>query len=271
MTTRQTPARRRERPGPPRLALALVALLLAGCGRQAPESTQPEEPKPPAAAKPAPREALPALGKELSVTPGVSIRRVRAPAGEGKVTVTDEAMRFQGASLLWALSRFYERGRVFDSAAPLPAGRYDIALQGRADTGFEGYRRKLIAAYGAAFRVTIRPQVREETLHALDVAPTGAASLTPSQGGEVARSRNDGRVEFKGYTMSRLAAYLGETVGEPVIDATDLPGAYDFALDETPTDPQGASEALKKLGLTLRKTTRRMTAIVIEKAGTGAP
>jgi uncharacterized protein (TIGR03435 family) len=85
-------------------------------------------------------------------------------------------------------------------------------------------------------------------------------------------ARGHARLQAAGETMEHFVSTLGGQLREPVIDATGLPGKYDFTLTWLPGDfprdndtgPTLLNAIPQQLGLTLRHTRGQVEIVVVD-------
>lgn len=80
-------------------------------------------------------------------------------------------------------------------------------------------------------------------------------------------SGRSGTFQSEGATMDDLAEYLEnfDILGLPVVNETNLEGSFLFDLNFEPEDPKSLEEALRKLGLEIKKESRGIDVLVFYK------
>ncbi|SPE31003.1 membrane hypothetical protein [Candidatus Sulfopaludibacter sp. SbA3] len=148
--------------------------------------------------------------------------------------------------------------------------RYDIHANVPADAPKGHIPEMLQNLLADRFHVKLHWETREESGCTLTVS-SGGLKLKQSAPDTARRVsfRSNGHFELRRFTMTELANSLRGQMGQPVIDKTELPGAYDIVFDAAPDsmpaffngfgNGQQASEfptifeALRRLGLELTR------------------
>jgi bla regulator protein BlaR1 len=91
------------------------------------------------------------------------------------------------------------------------------------------------------FQLKTHRETKSMPYYSLLRAKTGP-KLKPSDEADEPSIRNRRIITAKGGTMPELADILGWVMGRPVIDATSLPGIYEYRLEWTPDESQIQSE-----------------------------
>jgi uncharacterized protein (TIGR03435 family) len=98
----------------------------------------------------------------------------------------------------------------------------------------------------------------------------GAAHLIPAQGSENRNYVRLSSLESQDTRMSDLCNVLQSILGKPVVDETRIPGRYDFTLAWGENRERSITDALDtKYGLTLTPATRRLPALIVDRADRG--
>lgn len=112
------------------------------------------------------------------------------------------------------------------------------------------------------FPVKAKLEKREMPVYVLRQLP-GAASWKATAGTESTYSFSGNGFEGKGVTMKPFAEYVGNELGLPVVDETGLTGKYDIITHNEMRTQEDMLAALKKIGLSVEKTTRKIDALII--------
>lgn len=117
------------------------------------------------------------------------------------------------------------------------------------------------------FRMKIHFETRELPVYALVVKSAG--KLTPSGDADVAgmNTNNKGGVSQAKATatsMELLAGYVGNRLGEIVVDQTGLQGRYNFTLQWSEDSPSLTTALREQLGLSLESRKSPMKVLVID-------
>jgi uncharacterized protein (TIGR03435 family) len=112
-----------------------------------------------------------------------------------------------------------------EAKASVPAGDHELMLM----------LRTLLAD---RFKLAFHREQREVPGYRLVLVKGGLkAQASAPDHDSVGRSQR-GRIEADAYTLNQLAFKLAEVLQQPVIDATGIPGRYDFRLEWTADDMQ---------------------------------
>ena len=140
----------------------------------------------------------------------------------------------------------------------------------------------LQAALRERCRLAIHSGTVEGPIYQLVVAKRGLKGMTPTKEGEVFPSNSvglgnlggrmipsAGDLRFFAMSMAALAARLSNGSDLPIVDATGLPGLYDFTLARTPKEdnPTGSDPVdfqLAELGLELKRAKGTLPTLVID-------
>jgi uncharacterized protein (TIGR03435 family) len=252
-----------------------ITLLLTACGG---DKITPQKPYvPPPAPAPAPAPAAPA---EATVYPtGDATAETQVRISETTSSLTGTNLRL--ADLLSVAYRTPEtsEGQLplmsevrVTAATPLPATHYDLRIRvpgAKAPRLREELRRLL----QTSFRLTARLERREANVLVLS-APLGRMQAAGRSGAPAEGSR----VTLSGDELTLLTEQLEERLGQPVVNETNLRGAYVVqvpALYRAGTqrlDPDATRAALsEQLGLDLLRGRRLIEMLVVESATPTVP
>ena len=125
-----------------------------------------------------------------------------------------------------------------------------------------------LGAFEQAFGVKIVQAKRDVAVYAL-TAPNGKpAGLKEPKAGESGSGTSMVGYTFRKSTMDDLAELLKEELKGPVFNETKIEGEFAFDLaGARPNNGPSHEEAVKKLGLSLKKENRPMDWLVVEKGG----
>jgi uncharacterized protein (TIGR03435 family) len=160
----------------------------------------------------------------------------------------------------------------------IDAETYDIAA--KADTPLEMSREEvrpcLQALLAERFQLAIHREPKQAAVFSLVLAKNGPRFKEHSGPGQagISASSESGMAAISGtkITMTRLAEYLSNQAGRPVIDNTELKGEYDFRVEWAPDKKPGSTRpsifaALQEqLGLKLNATKGTVEMIVVDRA-----
>ncbi len=257
----------------------------------------------------------------------VAVIRPTGDVTQGQVAA---GVHIDGAQVRWAALTLKDyigaayRVRVYQITGPdwISSERFNIAATLPAGTTQAQIPEMMQALLAERFGLKLRQEKKEFSVYALEVTKDGfkmkesapdpaAANADPrtgvtvtgagsSQGVSVNLGRGasytfgNNRFDGKRLTMQTFATNLERFVDRPIVDMTNLTGAYDFALDVTPEDyqnmlihaavaagvvlppqalrlldvgpPASLFEALQKLGLRLDARKAPLDFLVVEEA-----
>jgi uncharacterized protein (TIGR03435 family) len=202
-------------------------------------------------------------------------------------------VRCHNATLRMLIAAAYDRDEDLVTGGPawLDSERFDIIARTAANSK-DDLQLMLQTLLGQRFKLALRHTSKTEPVFTLTVGKDGP-TLQPSTGSDKACPRGEGppsqiHLSCSAFTMADLAELLPEVapayVTLPVLNQTNLKGAYDFKLDwmgrgaydaavanqaaGVPKDPLAVSiyDAVAKLGLSLEKREISKDAIVVESA-----
>lgn len=128
------------------------------------------------------------------------------------------------------------------------------------------------------FKLEVHRQSKSASGYALVVAKSGLKIKPVEDSGNDSTSSHGGSLTAKGVSMTRLSDWLARRLNVPVVDATGIPGVFDFKLEWTPdevspgTPPSGGPDlslvaALQEqLGVKLEARKVPMEMIVVDRA-----
>jgi uncharacterized protein (TIGR03435 family) len=153
----------------------------------------------------------------------------------------------------------------------LDSDRFDVIAKAAPGTSQDDRRRMLQTLLAERFKLAVHREPKVMAVYALTVgkdAPALKKSVGES-GPRGCREAGVGHVDCRNMTMAALAAWLPHLsmIDLPVVDATNLDGAYDFTLDWTP-DRTGNSilDAVQsRLGVKVERRRQTIEAIVIDQ------
>ncbi len=224
---------------------------------------------------PAPRLLPPSFdvaSVKLNQTGGDSRRAATSPGG--KFTATNVTLKL-------LISRAYGVAEAQIQGGPgwIETETYDIAA--KADTPLEMTREELRPCLqgllAERFQLAIHREPKRGAVFSLAAMAKNGQRLKehsgPGQAG-ISMSTDSGMAVITGTktTMTRLAEYLSNQAGRPVIDNTELQGEYDFRVEWAPDEKPGSTRpsifaALQEqLGLKLNATKGTIETIVVDRA-----
>jgi uncharacterized protein (TIGR03435 family) len=128
------------------------------------------------------------------------------------------------------------------------------------------------------FKLEVHRQSKPVSGYALVVAKSGLKIKPVEDTGNDSTSSHGGSLTAKGVSMARLSDWLARRLNAPVVDATGVPGVFNFKLEWTPeeTSPGTPSSAgpdfslvaalQEQVGVKLEARKVSMELIVVERA-----
>ena len=215
--------------------------------------------------------AAAAVFAQNSLRPEFEVATIR-PTGDVTQGQVAAGVHIDGAQVRWAALTLKDyigaayRVRVYQITGPdwISSERFNIAATLPAESKQDQIPEMMQALIGERFGLKLHREKKEFPVYALEVAKDGLkmqpvavdpAEADPkagvtvtgagsSQGVSVNLGRGasytfgNNRFDAKKLNMQTLAGNLERFVDRPIVDMTNLTGAYDFALDVTPEDYQ---------------------------------
>jgi uncharacterized protein (TIGR03435 family) len=136
-------------------------------------------------------------------------------------------------------------------------GHYDVVATMPPDTPPDAVWQMLQTLLAERFQLKLRRTTQEMPVYAV-VTAKGGPKLKPAEGGETSARFAIGRIEARNVTIGGLANLIGKMLDRPIVDQTELQGAYDITLEFAPD---------ATLGPGMAKMTAEMAASRTEAAG----
>jgi bla regulator protein blaR1 len=192
----------------------------------------------------------------------------------------------------WTVKRLVQRAfgvedyQVTGGPNWLDTYRFDISakvdeaepeLKGK--EGQERLRAMFESLLGERFQFQFHRETRQLPVYNLVAAKSGF-KLTPAKDtSSSSTNSNNGRLTCQGVSMPQFAAFLSSTIERPVLDATGVPGVFDFKLEWSTQDgvakapdanelggPSIFTALQEQLGLKLESTKGPVEIIVVDHA-----
>jgi uncharacterized protein (TIGR03435 family) len=182
--------------------------------------------------------------------------------------------RASGATLKTLITQAYEINDYQISGGPawLDTASFDILARPDPPGTGEQIPERLRNLLSDRFQLLIHLETKERPVYALVIAKNGAQLQESAE----SKSRMDGRrgwLSGQHVEIPRLASWLSDRVGRPVIDKTGLTGKYSFELKWTPEgappdrDAPSLFTALpEQLGLRLESQKAPIEMILVDRA-----
>jgi uncharacterized protein (TIGR03435 family) len=154
----------------------------------------------------------------------------------------------------WNLKRLVQRAfsvqdyQITGGPNWLDAYRFDInakvdeaepRLKGK--EGQERLQAMLLSLLDERFQFQFHRETRQLPIYNLIAAKSGFKLTAVKDTGSSSTNSNNGRLTCTGVSMPQFAVFLSSTMERPVLDATGVPGVFDFKLEWSTQD--GAAKA----------------------------
>ncbi len=194
----------------------------------------------------------------------------------------------------WTVKRLVQRAFGVEdyqvTGGPNWLDTYHFDISARVDDaepelkGKEGQERlmaMLAALLGERFQFQFHRESKTLPVYNLVTAKNGFKLTAVDAKGSQSMNSNNGRLTSKGVSMAALAVFLSRTMERPVLDATGIPGDFDFQLEwsqqqqgiaakapeaNEPAGPSIFTALQEQLGLKLESTKGPVEIIVVDHA-----
>jgi len=171
------------------------------------------------------------------------------PKREGPIQLTGGNINLEAASL-WNLVVAAYGIKDYQLSGPdwMKSAHFDVVAKAPEDASLDQRRSMLQSLLADRFKLAVHHATKDLPVDALVVAKgtTKLGNMKDSEGKD-SLSITGGKLQFQNYTMAQLAGFLARgNPDRPVVDATGIEGAYDFAVElDSPTgDPGDAKRAI---------------------------
>jgi uncharacterized protein (TIGR03435 family) len=117
----------------------------------------------------------------------------------------------------------------------LDQDKFDIQAKADQSTDGDTLMKMQQALLADRFKLAIRRENKTIPVYVLGIAKNGP-KLEKSESGESSSGNGRGHLEGRNIDMAGLAWRLGRQLDRPVVDRTELPGAFNYKLEWTPED-----------------------------------
>jgi uncharacterized protein (TIGR03435 family) len=117
----------------------------------------------------------------------------------------------------------------------LDQDKFDIQAKAGQSIGDEALMKMLRALLADRFKLAIHRENKTIPVYVLGIAKNGP-KLEKSESGEASSGNGQGHLEGRHIDMAGLAWRLGRKLDRPVVDRTELPGAFNYKLEWTPEE-----------------------------------
>ena len=215
-----------------------------------------------------------AIFAQSSAPPAFEVATIRPAArttGGGRTSTSGNTVFYNNTTLLNALARAFGLKSANQVVGPnwVFENRYDIVAKAPENTPKEQFPLMLQTLLIDRFKLVLHHETRDLPAYAL-VKGSGRLKLREHEGEQNSSPiMSEGRREIRGMNMAALAQLASLTLRSPVVDATGLPGSYDFPLDFTREETGNDSApsiftVITDLGLKLESHKAPLDVIVID-------
>ena len=180
------------------------------------------------------------------------------PRREGNYVTADGASLDTLIQVAYSVDHYH-----LDERIPIPSQQYRMAA--RVPKGMEAQLLPLLQnTLTATFGFKARWELQERDVLVLSL-PAGSLRMEASVAPEPFFASRRGGALAKRQPMARLAEWLTNELGAPVVDETSLAGVYDWDLPYQPGQPNVTMNAVKEqLGLEITKNRRQVKILIVE-------
>lgn len=146
----------------------------------------------------------------------------------------------------------------------LGSDRFDVAAKSAAATG-DQVRLMLQGLLAERFKLETHRETRDLAVAEMVAGKNGARLSKAKPEGPAAIGIDNGRMTFANYSMARLAGYLSRSAPQPVVDATNIDGFYDFSVRVLDTPSDNLGDVKRAIGMATRDGS--LTRMVVEELG----
>ena len=214
----------------------------------------------------------PTTGPEFEVA---SVKPHSSSGGSLNSTTRDPGLvAYTGMTVRGLIRQAYGLIKVYPLALgpdALSTDRYDVIAKVSPDASKEQRMLMLQALLAQRFKLVVHRETKELPIYALVVGKNGPKFHAVEDDGSAAETGSGDGHQIKAHhiSMKLLAATLQGSIGDTVVDATELTGLFDlnldFNVDESKSD-EGPTifEAVQRVGLKLEARKGPVEAIVID-------
>jgi uncharacterized protein (TIGR03435 family) len=152
----------------------------------------------------------------------------------GRITMQNVPLK---KATLWAHGIPDDREYALAGPDWLTTERFDIQANFPADTPPQQVRQMTQALLAERFKLALHRETRQMAVYALVVAKNGP-KIHAVEAGQGRTTGGPGRLEASGIPTQKLADLLARLTGQQVMDATGLPGVFNFTLEWSPDESQ---------------------------------
>ncbi len=173
-----------------------------------------------------------------------SIKPNKSGGGGSSIRFTRGQISMENVTLkkltLWSYGIPDDRDYALSGPDWLNTERFDILAKFPGDTPPEQVRGMAQALLADRFKLVLHREMRQLPAYSLVVAKNGPKIHAVEEGPANTDGR-PGHLQATRITMRKLADLFARLAGQPVIDATGLPGVFTFTLDWIPDETQRLS------------------------------
>lgn len=144
--------------------------------------------------------------------------------GEG-IVIEKQVLGLPG----WAENSYYDVTAKIDAQTVERFAKFSYRERG------QFYQVMLRPVLKDRFKLALEEGSKQQPVYLLQVLPSGSRLMASSAAPDVSSySSGNGQIRAKNYSTGELAAELSEALNRVVVDKTNLPGFYDYALKWRP-------------------------------------
>jgi uncharacterized protein (TIGR03435 family) len=175
-----------------------------------------------------------------------SVASIRPSAGQvqfehdGKTEITPGAIAMRDVTVATCIKFAYD---VQDSQISGPdwlqSDHFDILAKADSPVAKDQLKLMMRALLADRFKLAFHKQNKELSAYAMTIAKSGHKLKEAASDERMSRENSAIGTVARAMTTKEFADFMSGPLQMPVVDATGLPGRYDFALDFTPYLPGG--------------------------------
>lgn len=171
-----------------------------------------------------------------------SIKPNNSGSGHSGTHTYDGGMRMENVSLKQCVEMAYDV-KDYSLSAPdwLDSVHFDILAKVPEGAKKDEFGPMMQALLKERFQLAAHRESKVLSAYALAVAKGGPKVKAVEGGKGSSMNTNNSHLTAKNVTMERLADYLARRTDRPVVDQTELKGAFDFTLQWTPDESKSTS------------------------------
>jgi uncharacterized protein (TIGR03435 family) len=182
-----------------------------------------------------------ALGAQTAAFDAASIKLNRSGSGSSSIRSSTGRVTMENVSVkkvtLWSQGIPDDREYALTGPDWLATERFDIQATFPAEAQQMQVRLMMQSLLAERFKLALHHESRQLPIYVLVVAKNGP-KLRAAPGDQSRTSGRSGRLQATATTIQKLADLLARMTGQPVINETNLNGAFDFNLEWSPDETE---------------------------------